>query len=94
VHALYFLGACDCFIAAYDPEESLTFGFASLGDTATAEWGYIALAEIEAVRMHGLALVDTSVAEQRYILRPNCQTSLETHRTGCDRDPRLRPSTS
>ncbi|GHT98536.1 hypothetical protein FACS1894142_4980 [Spirochaetia bacterium] len=43
----YFVGGCDWYIAEWDREEDLFFGYAILnGDYEMSEWGYISLPEI------------------------------------------------
>jgi hypothetical protein len=45
----YFTGACDWWIAEYDPATGDAFGYACLGDPDNAEWGYTNLADLEAL---------------------------------------------
>lgn len=57
--AHYFIGACDWWVAEYDPEDGRAFGFACLGDPQGAEWGYVDLAELEPICVQGgLAVVE------------------------------------
>jgi hypothetical protein len=50
----YFVRDCDWWIAEYDPATGLAFGYACLhGDAANAEWGYVELAELEALYQEG-----------------------------------------
>jgi hypothetical protein len=53
IHAHYFAGSCDWWLAEYDPDEGLAFGYACLGDPQNAEWGYVHLPELEAVNVRG-----------------------------------------
>jgi Protein of unknown function (DUF2958) len=53
LHAHYFVGGCDWWIAEYDTDTGLAFGYACLGDADLAEWGYVDLCELEAVAVHG-----------------------------------------
>ena len=54
IHLHFFLGGCDWYIAEYDGQD-LMFGFAILnGDTHNAEWGYVSLAELKEISIHGL----------------------------------------
>jgi len=51
IHLHYFVGGSDWWIAELDPEEGLAFGFACLnGDWQMAEWGYISIDEMRAIR--------------------------------------------
>jgi hypothetical protein len=47
LHLHYVAGGCDWWIAEYDPATGAAFGYASLGDPACAEWGYLHLPELE-----------------------------------------------
>jgi hypothetical protein len=54
-----FAGACDWWIAEYDPATGTAFGYACLGDPACAEWGYLDLPELERVSVRsGLLIVE------------------------------------
>jgi len=50
-YAHYFIGGCDWLITEYDPESTLAFGWACLGERTNAELGYIDLAELDAIRI-------------------------------------------
>ena len=51
IHMHLFIGNCDWYIAEFDPADRLFFGFAILGDDyQNAEWGYISLDELLALR--------------------------------------------
>ena len=42
IYLHFFIGACDWYVAEYDEEENLFWGYAILnGDLEMAEWGYI-----------------------------------------------------
>jgi len=59
VRVHYVAGGCDWWLVEYDPATGLGFGYACLGYSAGAEWGYIHLPELEAVRVHrGLVVVE------------------------------------
>jgi Protein of unknown function (DUF2958) len=59
LHLHYFLGGCDWWLAEYDPDSGTGFGYACLADPHNAEWGYLSLPELEAVRVQrGLGLVE------------------------------------
>lgn len=51
VHIHLFVGSCDWWLVELDPAEGLAFGYACLGDPANAEWGYVSLAELAALRL-------------------------------------------
>jgi len=53
----FFIGGCDWYIAESD-EHGLMFGFANLGDPQNAEWGYIDLNELKAIKRQGVFEVD------------------------------------
>lgn len=42
IHAHFFLGRCHWYVAEYDGQDT-SFGFATLGKPALAEWGYFGL---------------------------------------------------
>ena len=51
IHMHFFLGSCDWYVAEYDGQD-LFFGYAVLnGDRQLAEWGYISLAELKALKV-------------------------------------------
>jgi hypothetical protein len=51
IHMHFFLGGCDWYVAEYDGDDTF-FGFAVLnGDLYNAEWGYIPLSELKAIRI-------------------------------------------
>ena len=52
-----FIGGCDWYIAEYDPNERLFFGFAILnGGLDNAEWGYISLDELRQIKIGWLEI--------------------------------------
>jgi hypothetical protein len=47
IHMHFFIGGCDWYVAEYDPEEQIFFGFAILnGDLEMAEWGNVSFKEL------------------------------------------------
>ena len=47
IYEHFFIGGCDWYVAEYDPENKLFFGFAILNnDLEMAEWGYISFEEL------------------------------------------------
>ena len=52
IYMHFFLGGCDWYIAEYDPEEQIFFGFAILNnDYDMAEWGNISFKELCELRV-------------------------------------------
>lgn len=49
-----FMGSADWYIAEADLKEGLLWGFACLGDWQNAEWGYMSIEEMQAIRVHGV----------------------------------------
>lgn len=60
LHAHYFLGACDWYVAELDPETGLAFGHADLG-MGLPEWGYFNLVEMEATLVHEWLVIERDV---------------------------------
>jgi hypothetical protein len=59
LHLHYFAAACDWWITEYDPATGTAFGYTSLGDPASAEWGYLHLPELEQVNVRfGFLIVE------------------------------------
>lgn len=56
IHMHFFIGACDWYIAEYDPEYRVFFGFANLGDPQNAEWGDIPLDELTEINIRGVEI--------------------------------------
>ncbi len=51
----FFLGGCDWYVAEYDPNDRLFFGYAILNnDLENAEWGYVSYDELRSVSVCGL----------------------------------------
>lgn len=50
--------AATWFIAEFDPEEQVAFGYADLGDPTCAEWGYVDVRELESLRWLGVPRVE------------------------------------
>lgn len=55
IHAHFFVGGCDWWIAEYDGEDTF-FGYANLGDPEMAEWGYISFDELRKGRVNAYGL--------------------------------------
>lgn len=60
IHARLFAlaSAATWYVAEFDPEHCLAFGYADLGDPTCAEWGYISVAELESLRWLGIPRVE------------------------------------
>ena len=55
IHLHYFIGSSHWYIAEYDPERRLFFGYAILnGDTRMAEWGYIPYDGLRQIRIDAM----------------------------------------
>jgi hypothetical protein len=55
LHAHYFVGGCDWYVAELDPETGDAFGYADLGH---GEWGYFNLVEMERTVASGWLVVE------------------------------------
>lgn len=64
IHLHFFAGGCDWYIAELDDDSWNAFGYANLNDPRNAEWGYVSLLELEAVR------VGPSVVERDLLWMP------------------------
>jgi hypothetical protein len=56
IHLHFFLGGCDWYICEYDG--GLFFGFACLNDLQNAEFGFISLADLKALKVNGIYEVE------------------------------------
>lgn len=55
LHMHFFIGASDWYVAEYDPQDRLFFGYTILNnDLANAEWGYTSYDELRAIRVRGV----------------------------------------
>jgi hypothetical protein len=70
LHAHYFVGGCDWYIAELDPETGDAFAHCDLG-MGFPEWGYINLRELEETAAHGIY-----VAERDLDFRPSTAKEL------------------
>ena len=51
IHMHFFIGGSDWWVAEYDPEQRLFFGYARInGDDEMAEWGYVSLDELKSAK--------------------------------------------
>lgn len=55
LHAHYFVGGCDWYVAEIDPDTGDAFGYADLGH---GEWGYFNLVELERTVASGWLVVE------------------------------------
>ena len=61
IHLHFFIGGCDWYIAEYDGDD-LFWGFAILNeDYEMAEWGYMSLSELRAIRVNGWLEIDCNI---------------------------------
>ena len=61
----FFIGGCDWYVAEYDPDERIFFGYAILnGDLQNAEWGYISFDELREIKV-GAMEIDRDLHWQR-----------------------------
>lgn len=52
IHAHFFLGSADWYIAELDHDDFRTaFGYVNLGDRDSAEWGYFSLSELDSIQV-------------------------------------------
>jgi hypothetical protein len=51
IHLHFFIGSCDWYIAELDDDSWIGFSYVNLGDPQNAEWGYVDLAELEAINI-------------------------------------------
>lgn len=62
IHMHFFIGGCDWYIAEFDQENDLFFGYAILnGDHQMAEWGYVSFAELKSLKVRGFMEVDREI---------------------------------
>ncbi len=55
IHQHYFIGGSDWYMAEYDPNDRLFFGYAVLNnDYQNSEWGYSSLDELADINVHGI----------------------------------------
>ena len=63
VYLHFFISGCDWFICEFDGEDTF-FGFCILNnDLDMAEWGYVSLSELKAVRVDGWLELDCEIEE-------------------------------
>lgn len=67
IYMHFFIGGCDWWVAEYDPQERLFFGFANLNDPQNAEWGYVSLDELKALKVQRFMEVDR---DMHWTVRP------------------------
>jgi hypothetical protein len=60
IYIHFFIGACDWFISEYDGE-GLFFGYAIIGDSRFAEWGYVSFTELKQIKVPPGIKVDCEV---------------------------------
>jgi hypothetical protein len=63
----YFVASADWWVVEFEPADRLAFGFACLGDPASAEWGYVSLDELAVTKVRpGNGPVDMVVERDLY----------------------------
>jgi len=78
IHLHYFGGSHDFWLAEYDPRTGDAYGYVCTGDPHSAEWGYVHLPEIEAVRgQGGLMIIERDLY---WTPRPASQVNLPGQR--------------
>ena len=51
IHLHFFIGSCDWYVAEISHKNwDLMFGYANLGDSYNAEWGYVSLSELKSLK--------------------------------------------
>ncbi len=58
IHAHFFCGPADWYVAEYDGEDEF-FGFANLGDDDMAEWGSFSLNELKEICVPGSPVIES-----------------------------------
>lgn len=57
IHQHYFLGGCDWYMAEYDSNDRLFFGYTILNnDLQNSEWGYTSLDELVGINIRGIEI--------------------------------------
>lgn len=57
IYEHFFIGGSDWYVAEYDPNDRLLFGYAVLNqDYQNSEWGYFSLDELKDVRVQGIEI--------------------------------------
>ena len=51
IHMHFFIGAFDWYVAEYDKDEDLFFGYVNLGDDEMAEWGNFSFEELREIKV-------------------------------------------
>lgn len=89
IHLHFFIGGCDWYVAEYDGKDHM-WGFVILNnDYECAEWGYISLSELKAIRV-GFVEIDCELAKY-WKVRPAIEvaTIRKAHRHWQQHEPRL-----
>ena len=59
IHLHFFLAGCDWYIAEFDKDKDLFWGYAILnGDYQMAEWGYVSFSELKSIKVQDWLEVD------------------------------------
>ena len=74
IYGHFFLGGSDWYIAEYDPDKKIFFGYSILNeDYENAEWGYISFKELKELKVCGME-VDRDLHWQMKPMRKISQT--------------------
>lgn len=64
IYLHFFIGSCDWYVAEYDHENDLFWGFAILnGDYEMAEWGYVSFVELKSITLQNGLEIDCELEE-------------------------------
>ncbi len=62
IHLHFFIGSCDWYIAEFDTDDNMFFGFSILNqDYQNAEWGYISFGELKSIKVQGWLEIDNDL---------------------------------
>lgn len=62
IYMHFFLGSCDWYIAEFDQENDLFWGYAIInGDLQMAEWGYISFDELKSLKVRRFMEIDRDI---------------------------------
>jgi hypothetical protein len=56
IHMHFFIGGCDWFVAEFDSEDLIFWGFVNLNDVQNAEWGYFGLQDLKSYNIRGVEI--------------------------------------
>ena len=56
IHMHFFIGGCDWYVAEYDGEDLLFWGFVNLNDILSSEWGYFSFKDLKSYNIRGVEI--------------------------------------